>query len=107
MVEKYLGVSVNVPEDILVSARAEVSLIKDVKQLFTRIEPETIRDGDVVLHANHVAVWVDNAAGRGWLHAVDPFSEFWSVDDRRDARTGLNGLSAMRYKDPTFWRLNK
>jgi len=107
LVARYLKVDVYVPEDVNTSGKAKVNLYKDLQHRFTQIDPKDIIHADIVLHGTHVAIWIDNAAGRGFLHAIDPFSEFVPVQTRELAQTGLNGNTVMNFRKPTFWRLNK
>jgi len=108
VIEKYHGMEISVPEDILTSPKAKVCFIKDMKHQFTQLDSyKEMRDGDVILHNVHVALYINNAAGMGIIHAVEPYSEFYPVDDIYQIQNGLNGFTLQQYGKPTFWRLNK
>ena len=108
LIADYHGLhDIFVPEDILTSGKKKVNFIEDIKKIFVQIDPEQLHDGDVVLHRFHVALWVDSEAATGFIHAVEPYSEFVPVHSIYDARNGLNGHTFRNYPEPTFWRLIK
>jgi len=104
LVEKYLGVEVAVPEDILISPRAQVVFRDDMKHQFVEINAKELRDGDVILHGTHIALYLDNAAANGILHSIDPYSEFIPCT-KWEARTGLNNKIDQNFGRPAFYRL--
>ena len=100
LVAKYHHIDLKLEKNVTTDAVAQARAIYSLTSKFYEIHPDELQEGDVILHHNHCALYINE----GIIHSREPRSEFIYCT-KKQAAEGLNGLTMENYRKPTFWRL--